>query len=83
MCYAVKAPKEAEDLMFKLAENKDVAVIVVTERIAEAIQPVIDEVSRRVYPTVLTVPGKEGPIPGKVSPIMSLVKKTIGVEIKI
>jgi len=83
MCYSVKESKEAGDLMLKLAENKDIAVIVTTERIAEDIKTVIDEVSKRVYPTVLTVPGKEGPIPGKVSPIMSLVKRTVGVDIKI
>jgi len=81
--HAVDNPKHASDIILKLAEEKDVAIIVVTEKIADGIKDTIDEISKRTYPTILTIPGKEGPTPGKVSPIMGLVKRTIGVEIKI
>jgi len=83
MSYGVKTAKEAEEIAWKLAENKDIVIIIVTEKIADEIKPTIDEISKRVYPTVLVIPGKEGPIPGRVSPILALVKRTVGVEIKV
>ncbi|MFH1328437.1 MAG: V-type ATP synthase subunit F [Candidatus Bathyarchaeota archaeon] len=83
LSFSVKNKEEASDIVYKLADNKDVAIIIVTENIAEEIKSVIDKISLRVYPTVLTIPGKEGPIPEKVSTILDLVKRTIGVEIKI
>ncbi|WP_309492850.1 V-type ATP synthase subunit F [Candidatus Hecatella orcuttiae] len=81
--YGVKTAKEAAEALRKLAGEKEVAVIIVTEKIAEEIKPVIEEVGKRVYPTVITIPGKEGPIPGKVPSVMDLVKRTVGVEIKL
>ncbi len=81
--HAVDNSKHASDLIFKLAEEKDVGIIIVTEKIADEIKTTIDEISKRTYPAILTIPGKEGPIAGKVSPIMELVKRTVGVEIKI
>jgi vacuolar-type H+-ATPase subunit F/Vma7 len=83
LSYSVKKPKDAADIVSKLAENKEVVIIVLTERIAEEIKPIIEKISKMVYPTVLTIPGKEGPISEKVSPLLDLVKRTIGVEIKI
>ncbi len=81
--YPVKDSGEASAVVRKLADTKEVAIIVVTEKVAEGIKPLIDEISRRIYPTLLTIPGKEGPIPKKVSPLASLVKRTIGIEIKV
>lgn len=83
MSYGVKTAKEAEDLVWKIAENKDVVILIVTEKIADEIKSTIDEISKRIYPTILVIPGKEGPIPGRVSPLLALVKRTVGVEIKI
>lgn len=83
MSYSVKTAKEAEELAWKLSESKDIHVLAITERIADEIKPVVDEISKKLYPTVIIIPGKEGPLPGKVSPILDLIKKTIGKEIKI
>ncbi|MFQ5762009.1 MAG: V-type ATP synthase subunit F [Candidatus Bathyarchaeia archaeon] len=81
--HGVKDAKEAADLLYKLAEDTEVAIIIVTEKLAEEVKSVLDTLSKRVYPTIITVPGREGPAAEKVSPIMELVKRTIGVEIKI
>ncbi len=83
LSYGVKTAKEAEEVMWKLADNKDVVIILTTEKIADEIKHVIDEISKRIYPTVLVIPGKEGPIPGRVSPLLALVKRTVGVEIRL
>jgi len=81
--YPVKDNTEASEVVRKLADNKEVAIIVVTEKVAEGIKPVIEEISTRIYPTLITIPGKEGSIPKEVSLIASLVKRTIGIEIKV
>ncbi|MGP3667038.1 MAG: V-type ATP synthase subunit F [Candidatus Bathyarchaeota archaeon] len=83
LAYGVKDGKEAEKIIWDLAKNPDVVILMVTEAIADQVKPVLDEVSRKIYPTVIVIPGKEGPIVGRESPILSLVRKTIGVEIKI
>ncbi len=81
--YGVKSAREAEDLLWKLVEKEEIAVIAITESIVQQIRQAVDEVSKRIYPTVITIPGKEGPIPEMAAPIMELVKRTVGVEIKL
>lgn len=81
--YSVKDNAEASEVVKKLADTKEVAIIVVTEKVAEGIKPLIDELSKRIYPTLLTIPGKEGLISKKISPLASLVKRTIGIDIKV
>lgn len=84
LAYGVKDSKEAEKIIWDLVKNPDVVVLMITEAIADQVKPVINEISaRRLYPTIIVIPGKEGPIPGRESPILSLVRRTIGVEIKI
>ena len=81
--YGVKSAKEAEEILWKLLEKEEIAVIALTETIVQRIKQTVEEVSRRIYPTVVTIPGREGPIPEMAAPVMELVKRTVGVEIKL
>lgn len=81
--YEIAKPEEASGIVESLANDKEVAIIIVTEKIAERVKPVIDVISRRVYPTIITIPGREGPGAEKISPILDLVKRTVGVDIKV
>ena len=58
-------------------------MIAVIEGVAMQMMPLIQEVSRRLTPTIITIPGREGPIPEMAAPIMELVKRTVGMEIKL
>ena len=81
--YAASNPQDADDIVRNLANNKEIAIIIVTEPIAEMIPSTIDTVSKRITPTIITIPGREGPRGEKGTSIVDLVKRTIGVEIKI
>lgn len=81
--YAARNSQDADDIIRNLANSKDIAIIVVTEPIAAMIPSTIETVSKRITPTVITIPGREGPRGERVTSIVDLVKRTIGVEIKI
>jgi len=83
LAYGIRDSREAEKIIWDLVKNPDVVILMVTEAIADQVKPTLDEISRRIYPTVVVIPGKEGPMAGRESPILSLVRRTIGVEIKI
>lgn len=83
-CYPVKDAKEAEKRLFELSKNPDVAIIVLTERVAEGVQYSIEKIAReQIYPIILAIPDKKGPMERKVDPIAQLIKRTIGVEVKV
>ena len=83
MSYSAKNAKEAEELAWKLSESKEIDVLVITEKIADEIRNVVNEISKKLYPIVIILPGTEGHDPRKVSPISDLIKKTIGKDMKI
>ncbi|RLI24861.1 MAG: hypothetical protein DRO52_04910 [Candidatus Hecatellales archaeon] len=81
--YGVKTAREAEETLWRLMENEEISVIAVTEGVARNIMPAIEEAAKRLTPTVITIPGREGPLPEMAAPIMKLVKRTVGMEIKL
>ncbi len=81
--YGVRTAREAEELLWKLVDREDISVIAVTEGVAKQIMGAVEEASRRLTPTVVTIPGREGPLPEMAAPIMELVKRTVGMEIKL
>jgi len=82
--YSVKNATEAERLILDIAQKPSFAVIVTTERIADEIPFTIERITReREYPLIIAVPDKRGAITRKVEPIAQLIKRTIGVEIKV
>jgi V/A-type H+-transporting ATPase subunit F len=82
--YPVKDSQEAESKLIEIAQNTEIAVIIITERLAEEIQHVITKITeKRLYPLIISVPDKQGPIPRKIDPIAELIKRTVGVEIRV
>jgi V/A-type H+-transporting ATPase subunit F len=82
--YSVKDPQEAERKLIEIVQNPEIAVIIITERLAEKIQHIIAKITeRRLYPLIISVPNKQGPIPRKIDPIAALIKRTVGVEIRV
>lgn len=76
-----KTSAEAADLFRKATEDKDVTIVVLTERIAEAIRPELDRYSeKRVFPFVVEIPDSSGPLPTRKSP-SEIIKEAIGISI--
>jgi V/A-type H+-transporting ATPase subunit F len=80
--YEVEEPKAAVETLKKLMKD-DVGLIIITERLADEIR---DEtaalIEGKTFPLIVEIPDKRGPVEGKVDPIMALIKRAVGVEIK-
>lgn len=70
--------------MQQLSKQDDILLVIITQRIAEKIEPLILEISaRQKYPLIVTIPDIGGPIARKIEPLKDLIKSAIGVEIKV
>ncbi len=82
--FAVHSAEDAAKRIGELSSDQDIAVIITTEKIAEALHALIQQISMaKLYPLIVAIPDKKGPIPRKVDPIADLLKRTVGVEIKV
>jgi V/A-type H+-transporting ATPase subunit F len=80
--YEVEKPGEAVESLKKLMKE-DVGLIIITERLAEQIRDETAALTEgKALPLIVEIPDKQGSIEGKVDPIMALIKKAVGVDIK-
>ncbi len=77
----VKAREEALTALKEAVRDKQIGVVLVTEKVAAGIR---DEVEARLYglgfPLVLEIPDSSGPGPGRMD-IQEIVRRAIGVSI--
>ncbi|MEM2896469.1 MAG: V-type ATP synthase subunit F [Candidatus Bathyarchaeia archaeon] len=74
---------EAKEAFDTLYSNPEVSLIMVTQEVFEWVQDSLKEVKNfKDHPIVVAIPGKSGKVP-KAELLVELIKKTIGVEIKI
>lgn len=79
--YVAETAADAADLFQKATQDKEVTMVVVTERIAQAIRPELDRYSeKRVFPFVVEIPDASGPLPTRKSP-SEIIKEAIGISI--
>lgn len=62
----------------------NIGIILVTERVAEEIRDILEEMNRfrkGIMPVVLEIPDSSGPLISKIDPMRGLIKRTVGFEI--
>lgn len=80
--YDVEEPGATMEALKKLMKE-DIGVIIITERLADQIRDETAElIEGKTLPIIVEIPDKKGPIEGKADPIMALIKKAVGVEVK-
>jgi V/A-type H+-transporting ATPase subunit F len=80
--YEADGPGAAVENLKKLMKE-DLGLIIITERLADEIRDDIEAMTAgRKLPLIVEIQDKGGPIEGKVDPIMALIKKAVGVDIK-
>jgi len=76
--------EESRQILEQLSHREDILLVIITQRIAEKIEPLILEIStRQKYPLIVTIPDVGGPIARKVEPLKDLIKSAIGIGIKV
>jgi vacuolar-type H+-ATPase subunit F/Vma7 len=77
----VRDRAEAERALTQYFSDSSISLIMVTEPVMEWIQPLLAR-HRREYPLVVSIPTKKGP-KSTVDTLAQLVKRTVGVELKV
>jgi vacuolar-type H+-ATPase subunit F/Vma7 len=72
---------EAERALTQFLSDSSISLIMVTEPVMEWVQPLLAK-HRKEYPLVVAIPTKKGP-KGAVDTLAQLVKRTVGVELKV
>ncbi|MBN2738133.1 MAG: V-type ATP synthase subunit F [Spirochaetales bacterium] len=73
--------KEAESAFHKALDDKDVGIIIITERIAELIRPIVDNyIFTAKFPLIIEIPDRKGPMTGRPS-LREMVNEAIGIKL--
>jgi V/A-type H+-transporting ATPase subunit F len=81
--YITEDPNEALRILKKLVREEDSGMIIISEKLADKIRKETSELLEgRIAPLLVEIPDKKGPMETKVDPIMKLIKKAVGIEIK-
>lgn len=73
--------EETEQALSTAMENADIGIILINERLAELIRPLVDRfVFTRQFPLILEIPDRIGRVEGKPS-LKELVNEAIGIKL--
>lgn len=81
--FPVADAEQARAKLQELSQDDTKAIIIITEKLAEAIRDTIDEIEgskRKISPIIVEIPDREGKIEREVDPLRELIKRAIGVE---
>lgn len=79
----VKDGESATDLIMNYVNENTVAVIIITEELAEANRNLLNKVTQRPWPVIVEIPGPGGKIERESSTLKDLVKRALGIEMEI
>lgn len=78
---AVESENEARNALDEARQQEEIAMILITERIAEQLREQIDEIKLQVErPLILEIPDRHGAIEEKES-VLDVVQRVVGVKI--
>lgn len=82
--YEVEEPSKAVSVLKELLKDENMGLIIISEKIADKLREDLKRLTEgRFTPLVVEIPDKKGPIEKRVDPIKELVKRAVGVEIKL
>jgi V/A-type H+-transporting ATPase subunit F len=77
----VNSREEAADALRAATRDPDMGIVLITQRIASEIQPLVDEAKLKMAtPIVLEVPDRHGPVEGRES-ALDIVQRLIGIKV--
>ncbi|MHA1754550.1 MAG: V-type ATP synthase subunit F [Candidatus Odinarchaeia archaeon] len=81
--YIIEDPLEAEKKISELKYQRKVGLIIITEQLAAKIKQLIKNIIKEGFPIIIEIPDKKGPLREEEDPIRELIRKAVGVDIKI
>jgi V/A-type H+-transporting ATPase subunit F len=73
--------QDAHDLFNRAIGDRETAVVIITERVAEMIRPLVDRyVFTEEFPLILEIPDREGPVPDRPS-LREIANTAIGIKV--
>ena len=77
----VNNQEEAADALKAATQDPDMGIILITQRLAAEIQPLVDEAKLKLAtPVVLEIPDRDGPIEDRES-ALAIVQRLIGIKV--
>ena len=78
---SVRTPQEAEEAFKAALADRDIGIVIITERIAELIRPLVDDyMFTEEFPLIVEVPDRQGKVIGKAS-LREMVNRAIGIKL--
>lgn len=78
---AVENQEDAEAAFKNVLEDKEVGIIIITERIAQLIRTTVDRyLFRERFPLIVEIPDRTGPVAGRMG-IREMVNAAIGIKL--
>jgi V/A-type H+-transporting ATPase subunit F len=78
---AVQSPEGAKAAFDGALEDREIGVVLITERAAELIRPVVDRyVFTQSFPLIVEIPDRFGPVSGRPS-LREMVNQAIGIRL--
>jgi V/A-type H+-transporting ATPase subunit F len=78
---AAATPEEAQRAFGLALQDKEVGIVIITERAAELIRPQVDRyVFTQTFPLIVEVPDRLGPVAGRAG-IREMVNQAIGIKL--
>ena len=76
-----ESPAEAEEAFRSILEDREVGIVIITERVAELIRPQVDRfIFTNTFPLIVEIPDRKGRITGKPG-IREMVNEAIGIKL--
>jgi len=77
----VRDPKEAETAFRAVLEDREVGIIIITERIADLIRPIVDRyIFTNAFPLIVEIPDRRGKLSEKPG-LREMVNRAIGIKL--
>ena len=78
---AASTPEEAQRAFDLALEDREVGILIITERVAELIRPMVDRyVFTQSFPLIVEMPDRLGPVAGRPG-IREMVNEAIGIKL--
>lgn len=81
--FAVEEPEKARELLARLARDEKYSLVMVTYGLAETMENLLVSISeRQERPFITVIPSREKPISERIAPVRELIRRVVGVEVK-